>query len=162
MKTSIKFATGAALLLLGATGAVAQNAEYEYYVTGQGDNRMVMSRAGGEGVRLLPSENGVRPGECPTGGFYAQGEESIASCDDDTAFNTEPATGMTMADGQPFAEDALILRPMESGSAKMGEPVSEPETTGSIPSGGTGGGAGGATGGDAGGGAGGGGAGGGG
>ena len=152
MKTSSKFLTGAALLLFGATGAVAQNADYEYYVTGEGQNRMVMSAAGGEGVPLLPSENGLRPGECPEGGFYARGDNSIASCKDDAIFNTEPATGMTMQDGQPFAENAMILRPMESGTSKSGEP----ESTGSIPSDGTGDGAGGATGGDAGGGAGGG------
>lgn len=135
MKTSIKFATGAALLMLGATGAVAQNAEYDFYVVGQGENRMVMSRSGGEPMPILAPDAdknpGDRPADCPNSRFYMSSDDSVAACDDDSIFGmTKPAEGMMMEDGKPFDREAMILMPMESGTSKMGAGGTTGTTTG--------------------------------
>ena len=121
MKNSIRFATGAALLLHGATGAAAQSAEYEYYIVGEGENRMVMNRAGGDGTAVLRGENGARPADCSEGRFY-ETTDGIAACGDDAVFDmAEPESSMKMESGESFATGSMILRPRESGSSKQGE-----------------------------------------
>ena len=142
MRTSIKIATGAALLMLGATAASAQNAEYDFYITGQGENRMVMSRAGGEGTAILRGEAGARPADCPDGNFYETADGGVAACGDDAMFEmAEPESSMKMESGEPFEQGTMILRPRESGSSKQGESGA----TGGDPSGGASGGASGGT-----------------
>jgi hypothetical protein len=102
----------AAALMATTSIAVAQTSEenYEFYITGSGDSRMVVSRSGEE-TPLLQGENGVRPSDCPAGSFY-ETADGVAACDDDMAFSlTEPSADMTRDDGQPFEEGAMILSP---------------------------------------------------
>jgi hypothetical protein len=119
MKRTLSLATAVAALALTAS-AYAQNATYDYYVTGSGDSRMVMSRGGGgPGMPILRGENGARPANCAAGQFYEAGDGTLAACDDDAMFSVmAPGTGQTMDNGQPFTEGAMILQPRESGQSK--------------------------------------------
>lgn len=116
--------TVAAGTLLAATSlAVAQTAttseNYDWYMTGSGDQRMIHSRSSGESTQLLLGENGVRPADCPEGSFFEAADGSIVACEDETAMFdlTEPGPDMTMDDGQPFQEGAMLMTPAEQGAS---------------------------------------------
>ena len=119
MKTPIKFVAGAALLMLGASAAGAQQAtNYDLMMTRDGDNMMIHSRAGGEPMKVVPGENGQRPGQCDNGTFYSRGDNSVASCQDDTVYSMmAPSEGMMMDDGKPFAEGTMLLAPQDESAA---------------------------------------------
>jgi hypothetical protein len=102
-----------------ASAGFAQNADW--YVVGEGPDRTVF---GGdlppEGTPLLQGESGQKPADCPAGSFYEGSGGSIVSCDDTAAiFDLQaPESGSTMATGEAWPENAMILRPRESGEQK--------------------------------------------
>jgi hypothetical protein len=129
MKAKLLSAAAIAALALGDI-AYAQSVDYDYYVTGSGDKRLVVARGGGEGVEVLPSENGVRPQDCVAGGFYSGANNTIVSCDDDMAFNLiEPPEGFVFDNPPPAGQTAFLMQPQESGDVKDG---GAPAATGSI------------------------------
>ena len=114
MQKILSMAAAAALMATSSI-AVAQtsNENYDWYVTGEGESRMVFSRDGGEGMAVLQGEAGARPGDCPAGSFYDLGDGSIASCDDDAMFSLNAPGDAMMVDGQPFEEGAMIMTPQD-------------------------------------------------
>ena len=142
MRKALSIAISTAALMIGGSVAGAQTGtpDYDYYVTGAGDQRMVTDRVTGESNPLLVGEVGQPPADCPAGSFWLErrdegtvGDEAdlIRSCDDAQAsFGLNaPDTGMAMDNGQPFTEGALIMRPVENPSGStVGEGT--PETGG--------------------------------
>jgi hypothetical protein len=122
MKKILSMAAAAAMMAT-STIAIAQtsNENYDWYVTGEGDSRMVFSRTGGEGMVVLQGEAGARPSDCPAGAFYDTGD-GIAACDDDTVFSLNEPGDIMMDDGQPFEEGAMLMTPQDpaDGAADTG------------------------------------------
>ena len=122
MKSRFHLATGVAFLMLGTTAALAQTMDYEFYVTGEGADRMVVSRSGGEPMPILQPDAGMKAGErpanCPDGQFYMAGDDMVASCDDDRRFTMTDPGDATTDTGQPLGDGAMILTPEEDGGAK--------------------------------------------
>jgi hypothetical protein len=133
-KTLTLALAGAALLALGSASSAQEDVEWQYFVTGSGADRMVMSRSGGEGAALLIGENGARPGDCPAGSFYEGANGVIHACDDDaqTFGLVEPESGMMMDSGQPFEQGAMLLRPQDPTGSGADSSSDEAEATGSI------------------------------
>ncbi len=124
MRRLLTFAAAAAALTATTTFTSAQNATDGYYITGTGEDRMVMSQGGGEGTRLLQGENGARPADCPAGSFYDTGN-GIGACDNDAMFTAmQPESGTRMGNGEAFPENSMMLQPMETGSSKEGQDAS--------------------------------------
>jgi hypothetical protein len=70
MRNFFTVSTAVAALMLGISGASALDERKGMYVTGEGENRMVMGGDMTEGARVLAGENGAAPSDCPEGSFY--------------------------------------------------------------------------------------------
>jgi hypothetical protein len=115
MRKMLAVTAAVAALTLGATAANAVDEKEGYYVTGSGENRMVMGGQNSEGTRLLSAENGAAPSDCPEGSFYEMNEMIFACGDDDTAYMmVEPDSGATMATGEAYPEGAMMLEHREN------------------------------------------------
>jgi hypothetical protein len=133
-KTLTLALAGAVLLALGSVSSAQEDVEWQYYVTGSGQDRMVMSRTGGEGTALLIGENGARPADCPAGSFFEGANGVIFACDDETqTFGlVEPESGMMLDSGQPFEENAMLLRPQDPTGSGATTTEGGVDATGSI------------------------------
>lgn len=109
----IAVAALAAFAAIGASGASAA-----WYITGTGEDRMVVNTEDNSQSRLLRGSNGAAPGDCPAGSFYELDDQSIRSCDDASArYSTSaPGSDEMMTDGQPFPQGSMMLRDSASGS----------------------------------------------
>lgn len=74
------------------------------------------------GIPLLEEDNFAVPAECPEGSFYRSGENTVTACVGGVVFDlAEPEAGSTMPGGDPWPENAMIMRePLgESGEQKQ-------------------------------------------
>jgi len=115
MRKVLAATTAAVALMVSASGAIALDDKTNMYVTGEGENRMVMGGDNAEGSRLLMGENGAAPSECPEGSFYMIDEQIFACGDDSTAYTLrEPESGTMSASGDELPEGAMMLEAREN------------------------------------------------
>ena len=127
MKRFLVVTTAAAALMFAAAPSYAQDATSNtgaatgnMYVTGEGENMMVMGGDNSEGARVLRGENYAVPSDCPEGSYYMSGENEITACGEGgAAFDvTAPGEGES-AEGMP--QGAMMMRPRESGEQKQSD-----------------------------------------
>ncbi len=120
MKKMLVITTAAAALMFAAAPSYAQDTTSNMYVTGEGENMMVMGGDNAEGARVLRTENYAQPADCPEGSFYMSSENTITACGEGGAsFDVAaPGEGESV---EGMQQGAMMLRPRESGEQKSGE-----------------------------------------
>lgn len=116
MRKALSFTVAAAALIAAGSIAGAQSdTDYDFYVSGNGDERVVTSRTSGQSTPLLMGENNARPADCPPGHFYIIHEETIVACDDAavTFGLVPPPADLAMDDGRPFDQDTALMQPLQ-------------------------------------------------
>ena len=126
MRKMLAVTTAAAALMFAAGPSFAQdttsntgaatNEMGSMYVTGEGENMMVMGGDNAEGARVLRGENFAEPEDCPEGSYYMSAENQITACGEGGAsfdVTTESMEGMP--------QGAMALRPRESGEQKQSD-----------------------------------------
>lgn len=114
-------AAAAAAMMFGATAAYAQNAEAEFYVTGEGPEMRVMGGDNAEGAMIVGDDTYAVPADCPEGAYYRSAENELTACGEGgAAFElAEPEAGAMMSSGEAFPEGAMMMMPRESGEQKQ-------------------------------------------
>ena len=116
MKKFLTVSTAVAALMLGVSGASALDEPKGMYVTGEGENRMVMGGDMTEGARVLQGADGAAPTDCPAGSFYEVNNQ-VRPCDGDVTYSLqEPGEGMMMSNGEAYPEGAMMLMEDENGA----------------------------------------------
>jgi len=109
MKTIVLTAVGVLALVSGAS---AQEDETVWLST-QGGKQMIVAGPNTDGSELIIG-TGAKPAYCPTGHYYTTDslQQMVMKCDDDTRFSlSDPQSGATMRDGQPYPSGSKILTP---------------------------------------------------
>jgi hypothetical protein len=120
----LAIATASALM----TGAAFAQTMTEPWWVEEGANGAVVfneeNRSAG-GIPLLEEDNFAAPADCPEGSFYRSGEDMVTACGEGGAtFElAAPEAGSTMPSGDPWPENAMMMRePLgESGEQKQGD-----------------------------------------
>jgi uncharacterized membrane protein YgcG len=122
MKKMLAVTTAAAALMFAVpsfaqdttsnTGGTTGN----MYVTGEGENMMVMGGDNAEGARVLRGENFAQPEDCPEGSYYMSAENQITACGEGGA-----SFDVTTEAGEGMPEGAMALQPRESGEQKQSD-----------------------------------------
>lgn len=108
MKRVLVFAAAAALL---AGSAFAQNNREGMWID-QDDSGAwwVFAPAGGDGMAVAATDDGMKPADCPAGTYYEAANDQIAACDDDAMFGMmAPEAGSMMPSGEAWPEGAMML-----------------------------------------------------
>jgi hypothetical protein len=111
MKKFLTVSTAVAALMLGVSGASALDEPKSMYITGEGENRMVMGGDNTEGARLLAGgEGGAAPTECPAGAYYEVNNQ-VRPCEGEGSFTLqEPGEGVMMSNGEAYPEGTMLLQ----------------------------------------------------
>ena len=121
MSKLVVIATASALM---ASAAYAQVQTEPWWLEQGAQGAIVFNEENREsgGIPLLEEDNFAAPADCPEGSFYRSGENTVTACGAGGAtFElAAPEAGTTMPGGDPWPENAMIMRePMgESGEQK--------------------------------------------
>ena len=68
----------------------------------------------GDGIEgtemVITGTGGARPADCPVGSFYEGADGQIKACEDDVAFTLEAPKNVTLSDGKPLPQGAMMLK----------------------------------------------------
>ena len=121
MTKLLAIATASALM---ASAAYAQVQTEPWWVEQGAQGAIVFNEENREagGIPLLEEDNFAAPANCPEGSFFRSGENTVTACGPGGAtFElAAPESGTTMPGGDPWPENAMIMRePLgESGEQK--------------------------------------------
>jgi hypothetical protein len=127
MAKLLAIATATALM---AGAAHAQVETEPWWVQEDAEGAMIYNEENSEGMPLLEGENFAAPADCPEGSFYRSGENTVTACGEGGAMFdlAEPEEGSTMPSGDPWPENAMMMRPQDqSDSGEQSDPTSATE-----------------------------------
>ena len=107
----ILLAAVAAGAIAVASGASAQ--DESWHLRTVDGKQMIHGGTDAAGTELLVG-TGAKPTDCPAGSFYTTdaSQQMVMKCDDDAKFTlSDPESGATMTDGQPYPAGSKILTP---------------------------------------------------
>jgi hypothetical protein len=114
MKKVLLAAAAVGIFALGST-AFAQDDEKMWVSTAGGKHVVMGGTFGPEGSELLIG-TGAKPADCAAGRFYTTdpSQQMVMACDNDAQYTlSPPESGVTMADGKPYAEGSMIMAPVQ-------------------------------------------------
>lgn len=104
-------AAAAAAIMLSASAGYAQD-KSDMYVTGEGENMMVMGGGTAEGARIVGDDTYAMPSDCPEGAYYRSAENQLTLCGEGGASfeMMAPEAGAMMSSGDAYPEGSMMLR----------------------------------------------------
>lgn len=95
--------------------ALAADTE-KMYLSKSNGKTMVMGGMNSEGSELMTGEAGKKPANCPAGSYYTTdaSQQMVMACADDSKFSVAaPESGEMMANGKPYPEGSMVMKPAQ-------------------------------------------------